>query len=147
MDQALVVKLNQAAIDGIRSAGATSQWITPEGNSWSGAHSWATVNGPTMVSLKDPQNKLIYQMHQYFNSDFSGERDKTACTHGKETIAAATKWLRDNKKLGIIGEYAGDESAGCQNVIKEFLGELAKNNDVWRVSPGTILPFQFKTVY
>ena len=36
MDQQLVFNLNQAAIDGIRSAGATSQYITPEGNSYTG---------------------------------------------------------------------------------------------------------------
>lgn len=32
MDQQLVIKLNQAAIDGIRAAGAKDQIITPEGN-------------------------------------------------------------------------------------------------------------------
>jgi endoglucanase len=40
MDNALVARLNQAAIDGIRSAGATSQYIFVEGNSWSGAWHW-----------------------------------------------------------------------------------------------------------
>ena len=34
MDQTLVLNLNQAAINGIRAAGATSQWIFVEGNSW-----------------------------------------------------------------------------------------------------------------
>ena len=37
MDNALVGRLNQAAIDAIRAAGATSQTIFVEGNSWSGA--------------------------------------------------------------------------------------------------------------
>ena len=40
MDNSLVVKLNQAAIDGIRAAGATSQYIFVEGNSWTGAWTW-----------------------------------------------------------------------------------------------------------
>jgi endoglucanase len=85
-----------------------------------------------MVSLKDPQNKLIYQMHQYFNVDFSGERNKTECTHGKETLVGATKWLRDNKKLGILGEYAGDESQGCKNAVKGALEYMVQNKDVWK---------------
>lgn len=38
MDQQLVFNLNQAGINGIREAGATSQWITPEGNSWTGKY-------------------------------------------------------------------------------------------------------------
>lgn len=45
MDNDLVRRLNQAAIDGIRSAGATSQYIFVEGNSWSGAWTW-TVKSP-----------------------------------------------------------------------------------------------------
>ena len=42
MDNALVARLNQAAIDGIRGAGATSQTIFIEGNSWSGAWTWVS---------------------------------------------------------------------------------------------------------
>jgi endoglucanase len=40
MDNKLVADLNQAAIDGIRKAGATSQYIFVEGNAWSGAWHW-----------------------------------------------------------------------------------------------------------
>lgn len=40
MDNSLVRQLNQAAIDGIRAAGATSQYIFVEGNSWTGAWTW-----------------------------------------------------------------------------------------------------------
>ncbi|CAI7665843.1 unnamed protein product [Penicillium glandicola] len=36
-DQTLVLDLNQAAINAIRAAGAKSQCIFAEGNSWSGA--------------------------------------------------------------------------------------------------------------
>jgi endoglucanase len=68
----LVANLNQAAINGIRGAGATSQWITAEGNSWTGAWTWTTsqgtdglTNAQTMGSLTDPSNKLIYQVHRF----------------------------------------------------------------------------------
>ena len=40
VENSLVQQLNQGAIDAIRAAGATSQSIWVEGNSWSGAHSW-----------------------------------------------------------------------------------------------------------
>lgn len=49
MDNSLVAQLNQAAIDGIRAAGATEQWIFVEGNSWSGAWTWVWT---------DPFNRL-----------------------------------------------------------------------------------------
>ena len=37
MDNQLVADLNQAAVNGIRDSGATSQFIFLEANSWSGA--------------------------------------------------------------------------------------------------------------
>lgn len=40
MDNRLVAQLNQAAIDNIRAAGAKTQYIFVEGNSWSGAWHW-----------------------------------------------------------------------------------------------------------
>ena len=64
MDQALVLNLNQAAINGIRAAGATSQYIFVEGNGYTGAYSWNTTND-NLKALTDPQNMLIYEMHQY----------------------------------------------------------------------------------
>lgn len=72
----LVAQLNQAAITAIRSAGATSQYITVEGNAYTGAWTWTTTqgtdgktNGETMGSLTDTvEDKLIYQMHQYLDS-------------------------------------------------------------------------------
>jgi len=46
MDQNLVVRLNQAAIDAIRAVGATNQYILVEGNSWSGAWTWVRLSSP-----------------------------------------------------------------------------------------------------
>lgn len=40
MDNSLVAQLNQAAINGIRAAGATTQIIFVEGNSYTGAWTW-----------------------------------------------------------------------------------------------------------
>jgi hypothetical protein len=42
--------LNQAAIDAIRAAGATSQYIFVEGNAWSGAWSWTGASGTDSVN-------------------------------------------------------------------------------------------------
>jgi Cellulase (glycosyl hydrolase family 5). len=49
MDNQLVLPLNQAAIDGIRAAGATLQLIFVEGNSWTGAWTW--VYAPWLLPL------------------------------------------------------------------------------------------------
>ncbi|KAF2220245.1 glycoside hydrolase superfamily [Elsinoe ampelina] len=140
MDQDLVVRLNQAAIDGIRSVGATSQYITPEGNAWTGAWSWTNrpdsatglTNGQTMGALKDPSNKLIYQMHQYLDSDASGT--STTCVNSTifvDRLQDATKWLRANKKKGLIGEFAGGNNPTCLSALKGGLTFITQNTDVW----------------
>ncbi|KAH3903753.1 hypothetical protein HBI56_170330 [Parastagonospora nodorum] len=133
MDQQLVFDLNQAAIDGIRAAGATKQYITPEGNSWSGAWTWiSSGNGASLVSLKDPQDKLVYQMHQYLDTDGSGtSANCVSSTIFSERLAAATKWLKDNKKVGVIGEFAGGNNEQCISALKDGLSYMQRNGDVW----------------
>ncbi|PNH38467.1 hypothetical protein VD0004_g8360 [Verticillium dahliae] len=131
MDQALVVSLNQAAIDGIRAAGAT-QTIFVEGNQWSGAWSWVDVND-SMKNLVDPLNKIVYQMHQYLDSDSSGTSPNcVSSTIGVERVRSATNWLRQNGKVGIIGEFAGGANTQCRDAVRGLLTFLEANADVWQ---------------
>ncbi|CAI4212817.1 unnamed protein product [Parascedosporium putredinis] len=130
MDASQVLALNQAAIDGIRSTGATN-YIFVEGNQWSGAWSW-TIYNTNMINLVDPLNKIVFEMHQYLDSDSSGT--STACvstTIGVERVTAATKWLRDNGKLGFLGEFAGGANDQCKQAVTGMLNYLQDNSDVW----------------
>lgn len=130
-DQTLVLEMNQAAIDGIRAAGATTQYIFVEGNSYSGAWTWESVND-NLSNLTDPENLIIYEMHQYLDSDGSGTSD--ACessTIGVERVTSATSWLRSNGKLGIIGEFAGGANSTCKTAVTGMLDYLKENSDVW----------------
>ncbi|KAI0123201.1 glycoside hydrolase family 5 protein [Xylariales sp. AK1849] len=132
MDQDLVLNLNQAAINGIRAAGATSQYIFAEGNSYTGAWTWNTTN-TNLAALTDPEDKLIYEMHQYLDSDGSGTAEAcVSTTIGVERVIGATEWLRENGKLGIIGEFAGGANADCKAAITGLLNHLADNSDVWQ---------------
>ena len=133
MDQKLVFDLNQAAIDGVRAAGATKQYITPEGNSWSGAWTWVSSgNAASLVNLKDPVDKLVFQMHQYLDTDGSGTHAEcVSATIFSERLKAATLWLKENKKLGVIGEFAGGVNEQCVAALRDGLGYLGQNNDVW----------------
>lgn len=131
MDQTLVLNLNQAAIDAIRAAGATSQYIFPEGNSWTGAWTWTDVND-NMKQLTDPEDKLIYEMHQYLDSDGSGTSEAcVSATIGKERVQAATQWLKDNNKKGFLGEFAGGANDVCKSAIQGMLTYMQENSDVW----------------
>ncbi|KAJ5959898.1 uncharacterized protein N7479_007048 [Penicillium vulpinum] len=131
MDQDLVLNLNQAAIDGIRAAGATSQYIFVEGNSWTGAWTWVDVND-NLKDLTDPEDKIVYEMHQYLDSDGSGTNEVcVSTTIGKERVTDATQWLKNNKKVGVIGEFAGGVNDDCKAAVTGMLDYLGENSDVW----------------
>ncbi|KAF2404470.1 endo-beta-1,4-glucanase [Trichodelitschia bisporula] len=134
MDQSLVQQLNQAAINGIRAAGANTQYINAEGNSWSGAWTWVSSgNGASLVSLRDPANKLMYQMHQYLDQDGSGSHAEcVSSTIGVERLKAATAWLKQNKKMGVLGEFAGGDNPQCKTAVKGMLEYMKQNSDVWK---------------
>ncbi|KAJ5663534.1 endoglucanase [Penicillium longicatenatum] len=124
MDQTQVFNLNQAVINGIRGAGATSQYIFAEGNSWTGASTWSTVND-NLKSLVDSSNMLVYEMHQYLNSDGSGATSECASsTVGVDRVSGGTAWLKANGKLGVLGEFAGGANSVCQTAVKGLMDRL-----------------------
>ncbi|KAI0154335.1 cellulase [Xylariaceae sp. FL1272] len=132
MDQDLVLNLNQAAIDAIRATGATSQYIFAEGNSYSGAWTWNTTN-TNLAALTDSEDLLIYEMHQYLDSDGSGTSDVCVSTEiGVQRIVGATEWLRENGKIGILGEFAGGANTQCLEAVTGLLDHLEANSDVWQ---------------
>ncbi|KAL9085997.1 MAG: hypothetical protein Q9159_004390 [Coniocarpon cinnabarinum] len=103
MDQTLVLNLNQAAINGIRAAGATKAKI---------GHS--------------------YEMHQYLDSDGSGTSATcVSSTVGVERVVGATNWLKANGKKGFLGEFAGGANTVCQQAVTGMLQHLQDNSDVW----------------
>ncbi|TDL27839.1 glycoside hydrolase [Rickenella mellea] len=113
IDATTVFNLNQAAVYGIRSSGATSQLILVEGTSWTGAWSWVSSgNGAVFGAIKDPNNNTAIQMHQYLDSDSSGTSPTCVSpTIGAERLAAATAWLQANNLKGFLGEIAACISA------------------------------------
>lgn len=127
-------ELMQACIDGVRGAGANTQYIFVEGTSYTGAWTWTTSgNSDNMGDLKDTvDNLLVYEMHQYLDSDGSGTSGTcVSTTIGKERVEAATTWLKDNGKIGIIGEFAGGANADCETAVTGLLDYLTENSDVW----------------
>ncbi|KAI0602457.1 endoglucanase [Biscogniauxia sp. FL1348] len=132
MDQTLVLQLNQAAIDAIRGAGATSQPILVEGNSYSGAWTWNTTND-NLKGLTDPADLLIYEMHQYLDTDGSGTHEACVSSDiGVQRVVGATEWLKANGKVGILGEFAGGANDACKTAVTGLLDHLSENSDVWQ---------------
>ncbi|KAG8710164.1 hypothetical protein FRC12_021247 [Ceratobasidium sp. 428] len=130
MSTALVLKNNQAAVDGIRSTGA-KQLILAPGNAWTGGHSWteggAEASSNYLQKLVDPAKNTAIEVHEYIDQDFSGGHAE--CTQpGPSNLAALTAWLKANNLKGFVGELGSGANDACYNMLKELLDYLAAND-------------------
>ncbi|KAG9118340.1 hypothetical protein FRC07_007202, partial [Ceratobasidium sp. 392] len=127
-----VFATNQAAVNAIRAAGATSQLILVEGTAWSGAWSWVSSgNADAYKAIKDPNNNIAIEMHQYLDSDSSGTSATcVSSTIMAERVAAATSWLKANNLKGFLGEFGGGSNDVCIAAIKGGLDSL-QTSGVW----------------
>jgi endoglucanase len=125
-----------AAIAAIRATGATNLILVP-GNAWSGAHSWTqnwygTANSVAMLAIRDPGNNYAFEVHQYFDSGYSGAT--TTClsaTTGADQMRSLTAWLRANGKKAFLGEFATGTSATCLTALDGLLTYMEQNADVY----------------
>jgi endoglucanase len=46
-------------------------------------------------------------------------------------MEAATKWLRDNRHKGFLGEFGAPANAACLDSLDALLKHLDANADVW----------------
>lgn len=89
-------------------------------------------NGDALSSLTDASDKLVYEMHQYLDSDGSGTSEAcVSATIGRERLQAATAWLRDNGKTAVLGETAGGANEQCISALVDMLSFMQDNADVW----------------
>ncbi|KDQ10378.1 glycoside hydrolase family 5 protein [Botryobasidium botryosum FD-172 SS1] len=124
--------LNQAAVNGIRSSGATSQLILVEGTSWTGAWTWVSSgNADAFKNLKDPNNNVAFEMHQYLDSDGSGTNPVcVSSTIGAERLAAATAWLKQNNFKGFLGEIGAGSNDACIKAVQGAFCSMQQSG-VW----------------
>ncbi len=125
-----------AAIAGIREAGAGNLVLVP-GTAWTGAHSWLTssaagANGDVMLGVVDPSDHYAYEVHQYFDSNFSGT--SSSCDRGADAVAAVeafTQWLRDHDKRGYLGEFGVPADEACVGTLADMVRVVESNRDLW----------------
>ncbi|KAJ3036780.1 hypothetical protein HDV00_002392 [Rhizophlyctis rosea] len=119
----------QDSINAIRKAGFNNKLLVP-GIAWTGAWSWVSSgNSGVAGTITDPSNNWAYDMHQYFDSDYSGTNK--VCSHGTEVFTAATNWLRSNGKKAFLGEWAVSTDSSCSGMIDKVAQYLNDNSDVW----------------
>ncbi|KAF5341952.1 hypothetical protein D9611_001511 [Ephemerocybe angulata] len=132
MDAQVVFNLNQAAVNGIRAAGATTQLILVEGTSWTGAWTWTSSgNSNAFGAIRDPNNNVAIEMHQYLDSDGSGTSATCVSgTIGSERLQAATNWLKQNNLKGFLGEIGAGSNPTCISAVKGALCSM-QTSGVW----------------
>lgn len=121
-----LVPIYQAAINAIRTVDTKAQIIV-EGANWASAYEWIYGNRsdklypeyPSTVdwsykassnwdlaNLVDPQNKIVFEAHGYFDQDNSGTYQKGYQeVDFKKRFAPFLEWCKVNKKKGLIGEF------------------------------------------
>ncbi len=129
------VSAANAAAAAIRETGATNVIMVP-GNAWSGAHGWyhnwyGTPNATAMLDYVDPGNNSIIEVHQYFDSDYSGTDPQCALTDASQVLADFTSWLATNNYRGFLGEFAGADNAACKEAIDSAIQYMQNNSEYW----------------
>lgn len=113
----------QFGVDGVRAVDKT-HIIYVAGDSWSGASSWPKVNPKPFVN--DPNSKVVYEAHVYFDDDFSGRYQKfSSNTNYAERVRTRLQpfiiWLQENQQKGVIGEWGvPSNDAMFNDAIVEF---------------------------
>ena len=136
MSTELWVSDANAAIQAIRATGATNLILVP-GNGWDGAAGWGqdwygTPNASALLGIKDPGNNYAFEAHQYLDSDGSGSHDTcVSSTIGSDRMAFFTRWLRQNKMRGFLGEFGSSANNTCLAALDDILTRLEKNSDVY----------------
>ena len=120
----------------IRETGAKNLILVP-GSTWTGAHSWQSStddgnNGKTMLGFVDPDNNYAFEVHQYFDQDYSGTSASCYGSAGALTgLKSFTGWLNANGKRGYLGEFGTGNSDACLSALSDALTIVKSNPDVW----------------
>jgi endoglucanase len=130
-DQNLWRQAVQGAIDGIRTTGARNRILVP-GIDWDAAHSFASISGDSLGALHDPQHRLVFEVHEYFDSDSSGTSDR--CVSSDQALgrlSSFTQWLHAGHHEGFLGEFGVSRRPECVMLLDHVASYLASNSDVW----------------
>jgi len=124
------------AIQAIRATGATNT-ITVSGNGYDTASGWndtwyGSSNGYQLLSILDPLDKVVFEAHQYMDSDGSGTSEVCMSdTIGSTRLSAFTRWLRVNKKRGFLGEFGAASNPTCLAAVDDMLTFVDSYSDVY----------------
>lgn len=120
-----------AAIAAIRRTGSR-HGVLVCGASWCNAHNWTTTsNGSVMLGVVDPIGNYAYEVHSYFDWDYSGTTPVAVPTAGIARLRAVTDWARTNRVRVFLGEFGFASDGTSMKEGEALLRYLSGNRDVW----------------
>jgi endoglucanase len=120
------VSAANAAIVAIRATGATNK-ITVPGNQFTAASVWAdtfygTSNAVALLNIVDSGNNMVFEAHNYLDTDASGTVATCVnATIGSTRLAPFTTWLEANGKQGFLAEFGAGDDATCLAAINDIV--------------------------
>lgn len=140
IDTATVFAAQQAAINAIRAT-TSRQMIFAELNHFS--HIWTRdvkwtdpsgkmTNAQGMLSLKDPINNTVFEIHEYFAPGGSGTSSEVESeTATLDRIKGGVEWARANNIKLHLGEFGADKNNPLsQKAVINVLNYINQNTDV-----------------
>jgi endoglucanase len=133
--QGLWKQTAQAGLDAIRRADGRRLVLAP-GDQWSGAWSWRRDNEDFL--LDDAAGRIMYEAHQYFDSDHTGTYrlsyalDGATVDRGVESVRPFAEWLKQHHVRGIITEFGvPNDDARWLELTRRLLAYLAEEDIPW----------------
>ncbi|MCJ1317680.1 hypothetical protein MMC15_003005 [Xylographa vitiligo] len=124
----------QGVVSAIRAAGATSQLILLPGTNYAAAGGFVANSAPALSTIKDADgttSKLIYDIHQYLDSDGSGTHADCVTDHVSDNLTPLASYLRSNGRKAFLTETGGGNVADCVTYVCSELSYLNSNSDVY----------------
>ncbi|KNZ46642.1 hypothetical protein VP01_70g10 [Puccinia sorghi] len=119
----------QAVVTAIRKTGATNKILLSADN-WSHLETFAN-SYPGISSIQNPDGSstgLIFELHEYFDSDSSGSNPECTVPHTKDLKEVVTL-LASEKRQAVITEFGGGNNPDCASVLAQFVQEANQNGE------------------
>ncbi|RJE26158.1 hypothetical protein PHISCL_01508 [Aspergillus sclerotialis] len=141
MTTELILHNDQAAMDAIRSTGA-SQLVLVPGNGFTNAEIWTNLTGnglelgstpssEIMGKIYDPIDNWAFDMHLYMDYDFSGTHDQcVGVNFGVENLVLVTEWLEKHNFKAFLSEFGAGYNKVCYEALDNTITYL-ENRSPW----------------
>jgi endoglucanase len=122
----------QEAVTAIRKAGATTQMILLPGTDFTSAQTFiengSAGNLSTVTNLDGSTTNLIFDVHKYLDEDGSGTHTECVSNHIEDTFVPLAAFLVENKRMAILSEIGGGNSASVRPNLILYLRSQAFTN-------------------